>query len=184
MQLDADKTLNRTDFQVPARAGFTTHVSIPTGSVDALPPSVLRTIQFPTDVLVEAFLYLLPPSATVYAIHKAIKDVMLSWDNDEEEIPSLQTVAATVFQMVLTNQLIYCAPNPSPPYSAVYGMVDSLRACFDSIILQSFADLMGQNGSEAVERMFLPVVVIRNVLFYVSEAPLRFGRRRRRLAQK
>jgi hypothetical protein len=140
-------------------------MDVPLTSATVLPACTLKMVLFPIEVLVEAFLYLVPEAATVSVIHSAIRDTMLSWGNELKEIPSLLDVASTLFSMITKSVLVECQPNPAPPHDAVYVMSKDLRDCFNEVLLRPFSDVLESNGVDSVARLFLPVVIIHAVLF-------------------
>ena len=153
---------------IPSRAGFEGPVSVSLISSAALPRSMLRRMFLSTDVLVEAFLYLIPEAATVGSIHSAIQNTMSAWGNDEVDIPCLPAVGEALFSMITKHPFIHYQPNPVPPHDAIYVMDQVLRDCLDTIILTPFAEVRKQEGAAGIEHLFLPVVVIRAVLFHVT----------------
>lgn len=138
---------------------------VPLASPTVLPACTLKGILFPIEVLVEAFLYLIPEAATVGAIHSAIRCTMSSWGNNETEIPSFLDVASALFSMVTMSRLVYCQPNSVPPHDAVYVMSMVLRDCFDEVVLRPLSHVLESEGVASVERLFLQMVVIHAVLF-------------------
>ncbi len=152
---------------LPTRPLFD-QVVINSADTSVLNRQVVRTILFPVDALVEAFLFVMADTATVAKVWEGIKTSMMQWGCKEEEVPSMTTVANTLYQLVLKNERIVVINNSTPPYDAIYALQPSTRASYSNLILTPVPVNIVPDLESAV-KLLTTLTAIRRIMFpYVN----------------
>lgn len=172
MRANTEEELNNHDAQPPPDIILPTYggnegVHYHVGSLGVFRHSVLRTIRFSLQSLIDAFLFLTEDRTSIHMLHRTIRASMTAWGVSEDRIPKIEHLARALLMTVSAeDSYVTIGTNPAPPHDAIYFLDSLKRDAYAALVLGQFVAPSGASP-DALVGIASVITIIRAVLFPV-----------------